>query len=71
MDDDLNVGNLLETRAERAPTTESSGAVLPAVRPDKRVSALAAFAVAAIFVALAVIIVSANSGRRVPVMERY
>jgi hypothetical protein len=67
MDDDLNVGNLLETRAERAPSTESSGPL----RPEKRGSSLAGFTVAAVIVALAVIVISANSGRRVPVMERY
>ena len=67
MDDDLNVGNLFETRAERAPITES----FASMRPNKRGASLAGFTVAAIILALAVIVISANSGRRVPVMERY
>jgi hypothetical protein len=69
MDDDLNVGNLLETRAERAPTTEASG-VSPDARAGKRAS-FSGVTLAAIFVALAVLIISANSGRRVHVMEKY
>jgi hypothetical protein len=67
MDDELNVGNLLETRAERAPTTE----VLPAAHTDKRTSSIAGFTVAAIVVALAIIIFAANTSRQVHVMERY
>jgi hypothetical protein len=70
MDDDLNVGNLLETRAERAPATETSGAMLPDARAGKR-TLFSGVTIAAIFVALAVLIISANSGRRVHVMEKY
>jgi hypothetical protein len=71
MDDDLNVGNLLETRAERAPATLASGASLPGGRIGKRSISLAGFTVAAILVALAIAVISANSGRRVHVIERY
>jgi len=71
MDEDLNVGNLLETRAERAPRTQSSAPrLLTPTRKHKRVSPVG-LAVAAVVVAVAILIISGKTGRRVHVMETY
>jgi hypothetical protein len=71
MDEDLNVGNLSETRAERAPATQTPAAMLPPRRKDKQSSPMTAWVVAAVAVAFAIIVISAKRGKRVHVMERY
>lgn len=70
MDEDLNVGNLLETRAERAPRTESSQP-RPLTTTHRHKNAGLRLAIAAVVVALAGLIISRKTGRRVHVMERY
>jgi hypothetical protein len=72
MDDDLNVANLLETRAERAPTTQNFAARLTRRRrKEKQFTPLTGLALTAVVVALAIVIISGRSGRLVHVMERY
>jgi hypothetical protein len=72
MDDDLNVGNLLETRTERAPTTERSEARLPRpMRNQRQFTPVVGVAIAAAVAALAIVMFSQVSGRRVHIMERY
>jgi hypothetical protein len=72
MDEDLNVGNLLETRAERAPTTQTSHPMLLiTAHKGRQSSPITVLAIGAVMVALGIILISAKSGRRVHVMERY
>jgi hypothetical protein len=73
MDDDLNVGNLLETRLERAPSSQSTDplAVTSALKGKVAVP-LTALALAAVVVVVAVVVISGTAGgRRVPMAERY
>jgi hypothetical protein len=67
MEDDLNVENLLETRAERAPRTEAAWG--RSAHRDKP-SFSAGVAVFAALTALAILFFSGRSGRR-HVLERY
>jgi hypothetical protein len=71
MDEDLNVGNLLETRAERAPRTESSELKLVSPTYKHKQAAPVGLAIAVVVVAVAVLVISGNRGRKVHVMERY
>jgi hypothetical protein len=70
MDEDLNVGNLLETRAERAPRTQSSEPRLLTPTHKHKHAFPVGLAIAAV-VAVAILIISGKTGRRVHVMERY
>ena len=72
MDEDLNVGNLLETHAERAPATQSFEP-LPLSYAQKRSKSLptTAWAIAAVIVVIAIIALSGKTGRRAHVMEKY
>jgi len=71
MDEDLNVGNLLETHAGRAPATQSSEP-LPLSYAQKRSKSrpTTALVIAVVIVVLAVAL-SGKSGRRAHVMETY
>jgi hypothetical protein len=69
MDADLNVENLLETRAERAPRTDPAWG--QSRRREQKHSLAAGVAIAAAFAALAILIFSGRSGRQVHVLERY
>jgi hypothetical protein len=73
MDDDLNVGNLLETRSERAPSSQSTDplAVTPELK-GRAGGALSVLALAAVVVVLAIVVISGNTGGgRTPMTERY
>ncbi|MGH7926798.1 MAG: hypothetical protein ACREQV_03280 [Candidatus Binatia bacterium] len=72
MDDDLNVGNLLETHAERTPATQRAEP-LPRTRAPKHKAPfpVTAWTIAAVIAVLAMVMISGTSGRRVHVMERY
>ncbi len=70
MDEDLNVGNLLETRAERAPRTQSSERLLTPTPRHKHGSSVG-LAITAVVIAVAVLIISGKTVRRVHVGERY
>jgi hypothetical protein len=72
VDDDLNVGNLLETRSERAPATQSSEPMprVPAFK-YKQSFPMTALAVAAVFVGLAVVVIMGKTAKRIHIMERY
>ena len=72
MDEDLNVGNLLETHAGRAPTTESSQPVpLSYAQKHKPSLARTALTIAAVVAVLLIVAFSGKTGRRVHVMEKY
>jgi hypothetical protein len=69
MEDDLNVENLLETRAERAAQSETAWA--PRSRRNKeQLSLSVAVACAAALTVVAILLFSRQS-RRVHVIERY
>jgi hypothetical protein len=72
MDDDLNVGNLLETNGERAPSSKGTGPMsrTRAVKPRAPFS-IRGWAVAAAVAVLAMVMISGTSARRVHVIERY
>ncbi len=70
MDEDLNVGNLLDTRAERAPRTQSSEPALISRNKLKQPSRVR-LAIGALAVAVAILIISGKRSRRVHVIERY
>jgi hypothetical protein len=69
---DLNVGNLLETHAERAPDTQASEPVpLSYAQKHRQSLSTAALTIAAVVVVLVIVAFSSKTGRRVHVMERY
>lgn len=71
MDEDLNVGNLLETRAERAPRTQSSEPRLLSPTHKHKHAFPGGLAIAALVVAVAVLIISGKTRNRVHVIEKY
>ena len=72
MEDDLNVENLLEEHAERAPVSPGAGAI-SGTRVVKRKSpfTMTAWAIAAAVAVLATVMISGSGSKRGPVMERY
>jgi hypothetical protein len=70
MEDDLNVENLLETRAERAAQSETVWA-LHGRRNKEQLSLSVAVACAAALTAVAILLFSGRRRRRGHVIERY
>lgn len=72
MDDDLNVGNLLETHTGRAPATESSEAApLSYAQKHRQSLPRMALTIAAVVAMLLIVALSGKTGRRAHVMEKY